>query len=256
MGWNIQQVMLFKADKNKSIDYLGKTSEATNEVVGIDIALQHGKCFDNHCSRLQLSDYTNKECVNPNIWCGHSRHDYFKKFNLSTTLLLWGIYDIPLPLSEDGKMILLAIDGSYQGFYNSDGKFSYINRNYLRILGLEGLIECAERHKKSDFEDIKKKYRMVTEKRDTKIKVKKGYLETDLDLDAINVAVGWESNIWCELPQEKFHLAAQYWDRQIKLDSTRRYSEQLNSYSENPYSVALTGRDFLCCSELLKEVGK
>ena len=254
MGWDIQRVMLFKADKNKTTDYLGKTSKATNEVIGIDIALQHGKCFDNHCSRLQLSDHTNNECVNPNIWENVTRQNYFSKYNSSTALLLWSIYDIPMPKSEDGKMILLAIDGTYQSFYHENSQYNRMNKHYLcDVLGLDELYECQKRHKKSDFEEIKKKYRMTTNGRDTKIVSKKGYLQTELNLDAINVAVGCGNNVLCELPQERFSLSATFLDKQVKLDRYNRNSEKLDDIVKESYSVALTGRDFLCYSEMQTE---
>ncbi len=254
MGWDIQQVMLFKADRNKNIDYLGKTSKATNEVIGIDIALQQGKCFDNHCSRLQLSDHTNKECVNPNIWDDVTRQNYFDKYNSSTALLLWSIYDIPVPESEDGKMILLAIDGTYQSFYHANSKYNSMNKHYLcDVLGLEELYECQKRHRKSDFEEIKRKYRMTTNGKDTKIECHKGILSTNLDLDGINVAVGLDNKIVCELPKDKFSLSAKFIDKQVSLSKTNRNCENLDDITSKSFSVALTGRDFLCCSEEIEE---
>ena len=254
MGWDIQQVMLFKADPHKTTDYLGKTSKATKEVIGVDIALQDGKCFDNHVSRLQKTDHRNEQCINPNLWEDITRQNYFSKYNLSTVLLLWSIYDIPLPKSEDGKMILLAIDGTYQSFYHENSQYNRRNKHWLvDVLGLNGLYECQQRHSKSDFEDIKRKYTMTQNGHDTKIKVSKGILDTDLDLIGINLAVGWDANIWCELPKDKFYLREKFHDIQMPLNKSIRYRENLIDITENPFSVALTGRDFLCWSEMIKD---
>lgn len=170
--WSIEQVFLFKADRNKSIDYLGITSNATNEAVGVDLALQNGKCFDNHVTRISSKDKWNDECINLNFINDVTRQNYFSKFNLSTVLLLWSLYDLPIPESEDGKMILLTIDSSYYSYFSKYQNDRNMNKFYMcDVLGLNELFKCQQRHKQYEFKDIEKKYHL-----DKKIKASKGFL--------------------------------------------------------------------------------
>lgn len=244
-GWNIEYVLIFKADKNKCFNYMGKTSNATNEVIGVDLALQSGKAFDNHLSRLSLDEEYNRECINPNIFNNITRKDYFKKYNLSTILLVWGLYDLPIPESEEGKMILLTIDSSYYSYFSRYQNDRNMNRYYLcDVLGLEELYKCQQRHKQYEFKDIEKKYRL-----NKKIVVNKGRLQTDIDLLGINLELV-DSGIWCSLPEEVFQLHRVFKDIKVPLKSN---TTKLSDITKNPFSVALTGRDFICLSEEIPE---
>lgn len=243
-NWSIENVMLFKADTNKSIDYLGKTSDATNETVGVDFALQNGKCFDNHVSRISKLDPINSECVNLNVIRDITRENYFKKYNLSTVLLLWSLFDLPIPESEEGKMILLTIDSSYYSYF-SKKQYQDMNRYYMcDIMGLDELYECQGRHTQAEFKEIEKKFKLKE-----KIVAKNGYLDTNIDLLAINNEIGWDTGVWCSLPKKKFTLHKKFYDKQVSINNNTTLSE----ITKNPYSVALTGRDFICYSEEIKE---
>lgn len=242
-GWEIKYCMLFKADKNELYDYMGITSNATNETVGVDLALQNGKSFDNHLSRLDELDPVNDECINLNFIKDVTRKNYFKKYNLSTVLLLWGLYDLPIPESEEGKMILLTIDSSYYSHFSRYQNDREMNKFYMcDVLGLDELYECQLRHKQYEFKDIEKKFKL-----NKKITVKsKGILSTDIDLLGINLEIGLDTKVWCVLPEEPFSLHKKFRDIQVPI--TRR-TTKLSDITENPYSVALTNRNFLCYSE-------
>ena len=247
-GWNIEYAMLFKADKENNFDYMGITSNATNEAVGVDLALQHGKCFDNHLSRLSKSDHLNKECINLNIIKDVTKENYFKKYNLSTVLLLWGLYDLPIPESEEGKMILLTIDSSYYSHFSGFQNDRDMNKFYMcDVLGLEELYQCQSRHKYYEFKKIEKKYNL--DKIKGKIKASKGYLHTEIDIDGINKQLK-DTGVYCELPKDEFKQYKLFRDIQcpIKYNTTK-----LSDITKNPYSVALTNRDFLCYSEEITE---
>lgn len=242
-GWDIEYAMLFKADPNKIFDYMGITSNATNEAVGVDLALQNGKCFDNHLSRLHADDRVNEESINLNFIKDVSRQNYFMKYNLSTVLLLWSLYDLPIPKSEEGKMILLTIDGSYYSYFSSYQNFRAMNKFYMcEVLGLNELYECQQRHKFDDFKDIDKKYMLKS-----KILIRKGYLCTDLNLDGIDDEIGWDTDIWCDLPKVKFKKYKIFKDIQMPLAKNKTI--KLEDISKNPYSVALTRKDFINYSE-------
>ena len=243
--WDIEYVMLFKADKCREFDYLGKTSNATNETVGVDLALHKGKCFDNHMSRCIETDPINEECINPNMFRNISRRNYTDKYNSSTVLLLWSLYNLPLPDSEEGKMILLCIDGTYQSYYHSNSKYNIMNKHYLcDVLGLEELYKCQQRHKQYEFKEIEKKYKLKE-----KIKASKGFLQTEIDLIGVNIEVGLTTDIWCELPKSRFALYKKFRDIQMPLKGNEIYKTKLEDIIQNPYSVALTKRDFICYSE-------
>lgn len=245
-NWDIEYVMLFKLDKNKSIDYMGITSNATNEAVGVDLALQNGKSFDNHLSKLHSDDKWNEKCINLNFIKDVTRQNYFKKYNLSTVLLLWSLYDLPIPETEEGKMILLTIDSSYYSHFSRYQNDREMNKFYMcDVLGLDELYECQLRHKQYEFKDIEVKYNLLS-----KIVVKKGFLDTDIDLAGINLEVGWYTDIWCELPKVRFSLYKTFQDIQVPI---RRTTTKLSDITQNPYSVALTNRDFLCYSEEIIE---
>lgn len=246
-GWEIEYLMLFKADKGKVFDYMGKTSNATNETVGVDFALQHGKCFDNHLSRLQTTDYLNEECVNLNAINNITRQNYFKKYNLSTVLLLWSLYNLPIPQSEEGKMILLTIDSSYYSHFSRYENDKNMNKYYMcEVMGLEELYKCQLRHNQSEFKAIEKKYFL-----DRKIKSTKGILHTEIDLAGVNLALGLD--ILCELPKVKFSLYKKFRDIQSPLTFNTTYTTKLSDITKNPYSVALTGQNFICYSEEIIE---
>ena len=244
-NWNIEQVFLFKVDSNKNIDCMGITSNATNEAVGVDLALQNGKCFDNHLSRLHSEDKYNDEIINLNFIKDVTRQDYFKKYNLSTVLLLWSLYDLPIPESEEGKMILLTIDSPYYSHFSRYQNDRDMNKFYMcEVLGLYELYECQLRHKQYEFKSIEKKYKLKS-----KIKASKGYLQTDIDLKGINNESGRYTDIYCELPKERFKLHKKFYDFQVPITKT---TTKLSDITKNPYSVALTNRDFLCYSEEIK----
>ena len=245
-NWDINYCLLFKADKNKNYDYMGITSNATNETVGVDLALQNGKCFDNHLSRLSEDDYLNKECINLNFIKNVTRKNYFKKYNLSTVLLLWSLYDLPIPESEEGKMILLTIDSSYYSHFSRYQNDRYLNKFYMcDVMGLDELYECQLRHKQYEFKDIEKKYKL-----NEKITAYKGILSTDIDLLSINLEIGWYTDIWCELPKSIFKRYKIFRDIQVPI---KYNTTKLSQIIKNPYSVALTNRDFICYSEEITE---
>ncbi len=243
-GWNIEYVMLFKPKEDKLIDYMGITSNATNETVGVDLALQNGKSFDNHLSKLHSDDKVNEECINLNFIKNVTRQNYFKKYNLSTVLLLWSLYDLPIPESEEGKMILLTIDSSYYSHFSRYQNDRDMNKFYMcNVMGLDELYECQLRHKQSDFREIEKKYKL--DKIKGKIKSSKGYLHTEINIDDINEQLK-DTGVICELPKDRFKLHKTFQDIQIPITRT---STKLSDITQNPYSVALTNRDFLCYSE-------
>lgn len=88
--------------------------------------------FDNNVNRVNLSDYTNPNAINSNILSDITNENYYDKYLDSIALLIWSIYNIPLPETELGKMILLAIDTTFKGFYGKD-QYKRANKYFLCI---------------------------------------------------------------------------------------------------------------------------
>lgn len=127
------------------------------ERIYIDIAIKKGKCIDNHVMRFTLYSKVNMEAVNFNSIYEISSDNYYDKFAMSTLIILYAIFkdELPLPKSELGKMMILAIDSGYLGFYDNRYKEAFL-RN-LKALGLEELLEVLERHSLSEFQSITKR---------------------------------------------------------------------------------------------------
>lgn len=167
-NWVIKYFYDFK--KVYHTDTLNK--ENAHSRVWVDCAVlkirdKYEKGFDNHVTMLSTDDYKNPELVNlNNIYdiTTECREDYLTKYNLSTALLVWSLYNIPIPKSEEGKMILLAVDSSHKGFYSKYENDRQRNKHWLvDILELPELYECLQRHTEQDFKDIIKKYNLARE---------------------------------------------------------------------------------------------
>lgn len=246
-GWNIEQIMLFKANKNEEIlkDYLGVTDNATNEAIGVDFAMVNGKCFDNHLTLFDFQDKPNPESININNVCDIHRGIYSKKYALSTVLLLWSLYDLPKEnLSDELMMVLLAIDSSFEGYYND--YFRQYNKRFLvDVLELPELYECQTRHTYSDFKNIQRKYHLKE-----KIKASKGILQTDIDIQGINNLIAENSTMRIELPSSKFYKKAVFKDIAVEI---KGFPSSINAICENPFCYALTKKNFVNYSEVIRD---
>jgi hypothetical protein len=164
--------------------------------VWCDVAvIKDEMAFDNHISRKNIEDYCNPRCINPNILANVTNYGYTNKYAGSTALLVWSLYNIPLPKTEEGKLLLLAIDSTFKGYYSD--KFRGRNKFFLcDVLGLEELYEVEGRHTIKEFYQIISKYGLSK-----KIRYKKENMniETGLDLELIGEVLGIE----LKLPQKK-----------------------------------------------------
>lgn len=126
----------------------------TRERIYIDIAIRYGKCIDNHVQRITLKTKINGEAINFNSIFEICSGNYYEKFAMSTLIMLYATYrsEMPLPSTKKGKMIVLAIDSGYLGFYDERYKEAFVHN--LKALGLEELLEVLESHTLKDFENI------------------------------------------------------------------------------------------------------
>lgn len=240
-NWDIEQIFLFKA--NGTHDYLGRTENATHEAIGVDFARKTGKCFDNHLTAMDAFDTSNPESINLNRICNIHREIYTKKYNLSTVLLLWSLYNLPKEnLSDELMMLLLGIDSSYYSYFHG---FQKENRKWLvDVLDLPEFYDCQKRHKEYEFLDIQKKYKLKS-----KITIKKGVLQTDIDVEGINDLLGWECDVQMELPTDKFFLDGVFKDIEFNIINRATTIKKL----ENAYCYALTRKNLIKFSERIIE---
>lgn len=250
-GWNVEQVMLFKASPKKRLDYLGHTENNIHEVIGVDLALTHGKCFDNHLTAFSYGQKSNPEAVNLNNLCNICRNSYKYKYNTSTAILLWSLYDLPKEnLSDEMMMLLLSIDGTQDAYYLHHGDFRAIVRKWLvDVLDLPQFYDCFERHTYSEFTDIRKKYMFdPTNTGHGKIVMEHGLLDTAIDIEAINDLFAWECDVQIELPTEKFYKKAVFKD--LIKDIRTQYPQRIESITDKEvYSYALTKKGLVNYSE-------
>ncbi len=211
-NWNVNYFYDF-ATLYASEDIKEKsTRERSATRVWADIAfLGTEKCFDNHVSRANKEDYKNELCINPNLMTGVYNTNYYSKYAGSTALVIWSLYGLPLPKSELGKGILLAIDSTYEGYFSGDN-FKARNKFYLcDVLGLEELYECQGRHNYSDFKSLANKYDLRE-----KIKINEdGKISTALDTEWLSKVL----DLPITFPKEKIFTPYVEFEKQNKANS-------------------------------------
>ncbi|QWG55357.1 hypothetical protein EXW26_08045 [Bacillus mycoides] len=204
------------------------------KAVGVDIALVNGRTFDNHVTMLSSSSQPNIMSANPNVIGRISRDNYTDKYAMSTTLLLWSLYDLPLPSTEDGKLMLMSIDSSFLGYYKG---FKKVQCEWLEKLGMKEMIYLQERHKSMDFVEVKRRY-------DSYRKIflnESGFLKTKMDLDGISKLL--ELDII--LPNKQFEIRREFTRKSYDLNVESKYNNGVIEINYNPFSYALTGKNEL-----------
>lgn len=219
-GWQIN----YFYDFNK----IYRIKNSKYDAVGVDMAITKGRCWDNHITTFSTKEY-NPDCANINQVCKVTANNYHDKYAASTLLEIMGYYGVPLPASEEGKMVLLGIDISYKGHYNK--KFRQTQRDYLKLLGLDQeLLPIIENHKIQDFHQIVNDYGL-----NRKIYLnEENQLETKINLPAI----GRFFDMDLSLPNEKFEDM-----RTFKPDKADVYNPK--DMPENLFSAAFIYRNTL-----------
>ena len=196
-NWSVKYFYDFKGVYISPEIYF-KEYKAQNRI-WCDVSVVNGeRCFDNHVNRLNSNDYINPNAINPNLITNVTNRNYTDKYCGSSALLAWSIYNLPLPKSEEGKMLLLAIDSTFLGYYSD--KFRSRNRFYLcDVLGLEELYAVEQRHSKQDFFNIIDKYEI---KQKISYNNENKQLETDLDYRTIGRVLEMD----LDFPETKFEV--------------------------------------------------
>lgn len=202
-------------------------NEDERKAIGIDLALHKGKSWCNHVVRIHQDDYVNPQTANINALLKVHSGNYFKKYAMSTVLTMWSFYDLPLPETKEGKMLLLCIDSGFLGHYNS--RYKDVHNEYLRLMGFEELIDLLNNTYQFEYELLQGEY-----KTKSKIRLNRdGCLETQLPLAKLQGVFGMPM----ELPTQSFTLRNQLKDGIGNTIQTKS-KDQLG----NIVSFALTGR--------------
>lgn len=180
----------------------------SRKAIGVDIAFTSGRCYDNHVTLVHENGHLNRHSANLNSALKINTRNYTEKYAMSTALLVYSLYygsetaesescnhcgcragdplktRISSKLTEEGRIVLLAIDSGYLGHYKPE--FKHTHQRYMRILDLPGMTETLDRHKPEDFAALSNEYNLGS-----KIWVNgDGKLTTDIDLEGIGRTLG------------------------------------------------------------------
>jgi hypothetical protein len=166
------------------------------KAIGCDLALTRGKSWCNHVVRIQKSDTVNPQTANINALLNVSRENYTKKYAGSAALTAWCYYDLPLPPTREGQLLLMSIDSAYKGHYSP--YFKSTHNAYLEMMGIPQIIDLLNDTTVKEFDYIKNKYNSYS-----KIKLDpNGKLTTHINLQEIQKLFNFEIS----LPQQQFQL--------------------------------------------------
>jgi len=240
---SLYSCILIKQVKGYEVNYfydfknLYQSKQSQNEYIGVDIDLTEGYCISNHVTRLSEQDKYNLKALNLNN--AITNDNYKQKYSMSTALYLHSLLKIPLPKTEEGKIILLAIDAGYKGFYNSD--FQEVHKHYLvDILGFEELYNLCQKYSIDDFINIIIKYNL-----NGKIWFNNGGLQTNIKLKELQEVL----KLPFFMPKIKFTKIKEFEciTRPITNEKTK---DELDS---NIFSLALTRKNYVNYSKLKVE---
>ncbi|MFL0194430.1 hypothetical protein ACJDU8_02415 [Clostridium sp. WILCCON 0269] len=221
-----------------------------NNLICVDFASE-SMCpgFDNHVTMLSSEDIPdkNKNSTNINDIYNITNVNYYDKFSGSTLIQIMSLYNIDVSKwIEEQKMVLCCIDGLYTAFDVWRWDFRPKQREYLKLLGYEELIELMEfhvaRNRKRDFEVLKNKYRL-----DSKIEINiDGKLETDIELVELSDLFG----IDLSLPTDGFGEFKRY-DKIFRNLNKNPITEDegLCTDNEKLFNFAVTGKDKIIYSK-------
>jgi hypothetical protein len=222
----------------------------SDKLICVDFASESAcPSFDNHVTMLSDFDIAdkNQNSANINNIYNISNVNYYDKFSGSTLIQIMSYYNIDISKwTEEQKMIACCLDGLYISFDVWKKDFRPKQREYLRLLGYDELIELMEFHvaknKKRDFETLKDKYKL-----DSKIVINTdGNLETNIKLEKLSDLFGVD----LLLPKDKFSEFKRYDKifRNLNRNPIKE-DEGLFNCDEKLFNFAVTNKDIIVYSK-------
>ena len=208
-----------------------------DNILGLDIALEKTKCWDNHVIKISKEDKVNPYSANLNSIMNICRANYTDKFVVSSFITMLSYYDFDLSTwDKDQLSVLCAIDGLYEPFINPS--FKKTGRKNLALLGYEFL---------ADFIEENMDYIRAIE---TKLILKQGkiwinedgYLETNIDLLSIELIFIDIFKCSFSLPNTKFKELKAYKSKYIRFKENNRYDKEVLNVKNRLFNLALTYR--------------
>ena len=133
-------------------------SDNTKEYVGLDLALTKGKTIDNHLMTYDYNTIHNPQAINLNYTKGITNNFYYRKFPLSTFLLLVSLHDIPLNYKDESFIkFLLSIDSAHGGYYSDIDRFKKVFIEWMEELNLTQMLDILARTPLDEFKTIQAK---------------------------------------------------------------------------------------------------
>ena len=157
---------------------------------------------------------------------------------MSTALLIYSYYDIPLPFTELGKCLLLCVDSAWQGYY----RFPTAYKRWLDLLDLQELENVLKQRSRDDWRKLEQEYAVFEP-----VGVADGRLVTKLDLDRI----GRVLDIELRLPSNKLTNIKQF---NMYYMGRREYLRRTKGLHFKPFSLAATSMNRVSFSTIRRGV--
>lgn len=244
-----QYYMDFQGNKTQCQQVYTLNKDTNDKLICVDFASE-SMCpsFDNHVTMLSSLDvpYKNENSANINNIYDITNVNYYDKFSGSTLIQIMSLYNIDISKwTEEQKLIICCLDGLYIGFDVWKKDFRPKQREYLRMLGYEELIELMEFHvaknKKRDFELLKNKYKL-----DSKIVIDiDDRLGTDIKLNELGDLFGVD----LLLPRDEFSEFKRYDKIFRNLNRNPIKDGGLFGDDEKLFNFAVTNKDVIVYSK-------
>lgn len=202
------------------------------ESVGVDLALCKGKTICNHVMLQDWHTPRNNEAINMNSLQGITNDKYYKKYPLSSFLLVVALHNIELDFENDLLIkYILSIDSAYKGFYAKNQDFKKVYTDWLEVLGLEKFIYTLENTSMSFFTEQMKP---LLDAKGRQITINgNGFLEFgDRNYEKISKQIGFD----IKLPEGEFKKVMSFSNDEF---TAGRTSADF-MYDKNVYSYAFT----------------
>ncbi|WP_123052971.1 hypothetical protein [Clostridium sp. JN-1] len=216
----------------KAIDY-----KANDDVIAVDVDTIYTKCWSNH-----VVPFDNPDSANLNQVENIDRYNYYSKYAGSTLLEIISYYNLNInSLSEEAKLVLLAVDSTYLMYnFNKDN----CKKILANVLELPELFELCKKYSdnKSIFYKLQDKYNLKS-----KIYIDdNGKLKTDINLEGLSKLFGMSFI----LLKNKFkathtlHIEHLY---DVQLDN---FIKELQEKHQSIFSAARTRKNYIKLSYL------